>query len=80
LIVSPSGQMRARARLQPALHPRVIVGQHGWWQSCPELGLSEYPTADHGNANYNAAIDDAVSDPISGSVSHRAQLCEAKLL
>jgi anaerobic selenocysteine-containing dehydrogenase len=80
LIESPAGQTRARARLQPALHPSVIVGQHGWWQPCPDLALSGYPAAGDGNANFNATVDDSASDPISGSVPHRAQRCEIKLL
>ena len=53
------GRIRARARLNDSLEPRVVCGQHGWWQACPEIG--------------NAAID-----PISGSVPHRAYLCQIR--
>ena len=33
---------RARARLNDNLDPRVVVGEHGWWQACAELGAPGY--------------------------------------
>ena len=35
---TPAGAMRARARLNEKLDPRVVVGEHGWWQGCDALG------------------------------------------
>jgi len=29
-IETPEGSMRARARLNDSLDPRVVVGEHGW--------------------------------------------------
>ena len=37
-IETPEGSVRARARLNESLEPRVVCGQHGWWQACPEIG------------------------------------------
>ena len=37
-IETPEGSVRARARLNETLDPRVVCGQHGWWQACPEIG------------------------------------------
>jgi len=79
-VATAAGETRARARLQPALDPRVVVGQHGWWQACADLDLAEYPVDGPGNANFNAVISDRVSDPISGSAPHRAQRCEIRRL
>ena len=33
---TPAGAMRARARFSEKLDPRVVVGEHGWWQAAPE--------------------------------------------
>jgi anaerobic selenocysteine-containing dehydrogenase len=41
-IASPRGRIRARAHLNASLADGVIGGQHGWWQSCPDLGLPGY--------------------------------------
>lgn len=35
-VETPTGAMRARARPKDTLHPRVGVGEHGWWQDCEE--------------------------------------------
>ena len=35
-IETPEGSVRARARLNDNLDPRVVVGEHGWWQACAE--------------------------------------------
>ena len=79
-IRTPSGQIRARARFRDSLAPDVVAAQHGWWQHCEELGLPGYPARGEGSANLNLAIDDAESDPISGSVAHRSYLCEIEPL
>jgi anaerobic selenocysteine-containing dehydrogenase len=36
-IETPAGAMRARVHLNDQLDPRVVVGEHGRWQSCDEL-------------------------------------------
>ena len=71
--------MRARARFNDALDPRVVVGQHGWWQACPELSAAGYDPFSLQGANFNATVDPRVRDPISGTPSHRANLCEVRL-
>lgn len=70
------GFARASARINGTLAPAVGCGQHGWWQACPELGLPGFGAFDEDGANYNLLIGNAASDPVSGSVPHRAWLCE----
>jgi anaerobic selenocysteine-containing dehydrogenase len=76
LIETPEGEVRARARLNDSLDPRVVFGQHGWWQACPELNEPEYDPFGPTGANINLVIGAAVLDPVSGTASHRAYLCE----
>jgi anaerobic selenocysteine-containing dehydrogenase len=64
---TPHGQVRARARLNPSLDPQVVVGQHGWWEACDELGLPGYPPYGPDSANLNLVLRQTPSDPISGS-------------
>ena len=77
-IETPEGQVRARAKLNESLDPRVVCGQHGWWQACPELGAPAYDPFGPDGANYNLVIGNAAIDPISGSVPHRAYLCQIR--
>jgi anaerobic selenocysteine-containing dehydrogenase len=37
-IETPEGSVRVRARLNDSLDPNVVVGEHGWWQACAEIG------------------------------------------
>jgi hypothetical protein len=48
---------RARALDNANLAPNVVVGQHGWWQACPELGRDGYPPFGDDSANLNLALD-----------------------
>jgi anaerobic selenocysteine-containing dehydrogenase len=73
---TPKGSVRARAKLNANLAPNVVVGQHGWWQACPELGLDGYPPFGDESANLNLVLDQGPSDPVSGSSPLRASLCE----
>ena len=41
-IETPEGSVRARAHLNADLDPRVVVGEHGWWQGCAALGAPGY--------------------------------------
>jgi anaerobic selenocysteine-containing dehydrogenase len=77
-IETPSGSVRARARMNDSLAPNVVCGQHGWWQACPELGAPGYDPFGPEGANLNLIIGDTAVDPISGSVPHRAYLCQIR--
>ena len=72
---TPHGSIRARARLNASLDPAVVVGQHGWWQACTELGLPGYPPFGPNSANLNLVLRQQPSDPISGSSPLRASVC-----
>ncbi len=75
-IETPEGSVRARAQFNDALKPNVVCGQHGWWQACPEIGAPGYDPFSAAGANLNLLIGSAAIDPISGSVPHRAYLCQ----
>jgi anaerobic selenocysteine-containing dehydrogenase len=75
---TPAGGMRARARLNDRLDPRVVVGEHGWWQDCKELGQPGYDPFSPEGANFNLTVDAAIRDPISGTPAHRTNLCEVR--
>ncbi len=77
-IETPDGSVRARAHLNESLDPRVVVGQHGWWQACAELGAPAYNPLDPEGSNFNLLIGSDTVDPISGTASHRAYLCEIR--
>jgi anaerobic selenocysteine-containing dehydrogenase len=75
-IETPKGSVRARARMNDTLEPNVVCGQHGWWQACTELGLPGYDPFGPEGANFNLIIGNDAIDPVSGSVPHRAYLCQ----
>jgi anaerobic selenocysteine-containing dehydrogenase len=77
-IETPGGSVRARARLNDTLKPDVVCGQHGWWQACPDIGASGYDPFGPDGANLNLIIGNEAIDPISGSVPHRAYLCQIR--
>jgi len=77
-IQTPKGSVRARAKMNASLDPNVVCGQHGWWQACAEIGASGYDPFGPDGANYNAIIGHDAIDPVSGSVPHRAYLCEVR--
>ena len=70
--------VRARARLNDSLDPRVVVGEHGHWEASAELGLAGYDPFGPTGANLNLLIGSTVRDPVSGTASHRAYLCEIR--
>src|SRR6266581_4656834 len=78
IIETPEGRIRARVNLDESLAPGVVCAQHGWWQACPEIGAPGYDPFGPDGANLNLVISDAASDPISGSVPHRAYLCQIR--
>jgi anaerobic selenocysteine-containing dehydrogenase len=77
-IETPDGSVRARARLNETLDPRIACGQHGWWQACPEIGAPAYDAFSAGGANFNLIIGNTAIDPIGGSVPHRSYLCQIR--
>jgi anaerobic selenocysteine-containing dehydrogenase len=77
-LLTPLGGVRARAKLNANLAPGVVVGQHGWWQACTELGMDGYPPFGEHGANLNLVLDQGPSDPVSGSSPLRASLCELR--
>jgi anaerobic selenocysteine-containing dehydrogenase len=77
-VETPDGRVRARAKLNESLKPDVVSGQHGWWQACPEIGAPGYDPFSPEGANFNLIISSAAIDPISGSVPHRAYLCQIR--
>jgi anaerobic selenocysteine-containing dehydrogenase len=77
-IETPEGSVRMRARFNDSLDPRVVVGEHGWWQSCAEIGAPGYDPFGPQSAGLNLIIGTAVRDPVSGTASHRSYLCEIR--
>jgi len=75
-ISTPRGTIRARAHLNASLADGIVGGQHGWWQSCPDLGLPGYDPLGSDGANINLVIGDEVLDPVSGAAPHRAYPCQ----
>ncbi|CAM3854162.1 molybdopterin-dependent oxidoreductase [Smaragdicoccus niigatensis] len=73
---TPLGSVRARVKLNSAIDPEVVFGQHGWWEACEELGLPGYSPYGSGSANVNLVLSQTPSDPISGSSPMRASVCE----
>ena len=78
-VETPAGAYRARARLNDTLEPRVVCGQHGWWQACPEIGAPGYDPFTADGSSYNLVIGNDAIDPISGSVPHRAYICQVRV-
>jgi len=52
IVKSPHGWMKVKAIHFPGIRPDSIMGLHGWWQGCDELGLPGYSMLD-GGANVN---------------------------
>jgi anaerobic selenocysteine-containing dehydrogenase len=77
-IETPSGSVRARARMNETLEPSVVCGQHGWWQACSEIGAGGYDPFGPEGANLNLLIGYDAIDPVSGSVPHRAYMCDIR--
>ena len=77
-IETPEGRMRARARLNHNLDPQVVVGEHGWWQACTEIGVAGYDPFGPDGAEYNSLIGAAALDRVSGTEALRTCLCEIR--
>ncbi|CDX17469.1 Anaerobic dehydrogenase, typically selenocysteine-containing [Mesorhizobium sp. ORS 3324] len=75
------GSIILKASLDDGLAPDVVVGDYGWWQSAPDLGLPGYGLeADSEGANYNALVPERDRDPISGSLPMRSLACSIQLV
>jgi anaerobic selenocysteine-containing dehydrogenase len=77
-IETPEGSVRARARMNDTLKPNVVCGQHGWWQASSDIGAGGHDPFGPDGANLNLLIGNEANDPISGSVPHRAYLCQIR--
>jgi anaerobic selenocysteine-containing dehydrogenase len=77
-IETPGGSVRARAKMNDTLEPKVVCGQHGWWQACSDIGMPGYDPFGPEGANLNLIIGNEAIDPVSGSVPHRAYLCQIR--
>ena len=64
--------------LSNALHPRFGGGEHGWWQACDELGAGDCDPFSAEGTNFNLTVDTSIRDPVSGTPSHRSNLCEIR--
>lgn len=71
-----TGTMRARAHFNADIDARVVVGEHGWWQSAPGANAPGYDPFSALGSNYNLTVDPTVRDPISGTTAHRSGYCE----
>jgi anaerobic selenocysteine-containing dehydrogenase len=77
-IETHAGRVRARATFDTALSADVVVGQHGWWQGSRALDAPGYDSVGPESANLNLLIQHEPSDPMSGSVPHRAYRCDVR--
>jgi anaerobic selenocysteine-containing dehydrogenase len=73
---TPAGSVIARARFNDSLQPDVVCGQHGWWQACEQIGAPGRDPFSGDGANFNLLIDAGAVHPVSGSVPHRAFVCD----
>ena len=74
------GKIRVTAKITDRIGPRTVCIQHGWWQSCPELGLPGYDPFSSEGANANLLYSTRHIDPVSGSVPYKAYLCRVDKL
>ncbi|WP_316156850.1 molybdopterin-dependent oxidoreductase [Cupriavidus sp. BIC8F] len=77
-VSTPAASARFTARVQPGLHPAVLVGEYGWWQGCDAMGQQPTGALGTDSANFNALIDAARQDPVSGSSPLRSCRCNVE--
>ncbi|KIX14466.1 molybdopterin-containing oxidoreductase family protein [Dethiosulfatarculus sandiegensis] len=70
-----NGRITTTAKLTEDVAPNVVCTQHGWWQSCPELGLPGHDIYSAKGANVNLLYKSDYLDPISGSIHMRGFPC-----
>ena len=68
LVESPTGTMKARARVRATLHPRVVMATHGYGEPYAGggVGLPNLPTAEKER------------DPVTGTTGNRSFLCRVR--
>jgi anaerobic selenocysteine-containing dehydrogenase/Fe-S-cluster-containing dehydrogenase component len=71
VVESPHGFIRVRAQHFPGIRPDTVMGIHGCWQSCEELGLPGQALLDGGaNINLLYSIDpDKAFDPVVSAMA-----------
>lgn len=69
------GRIRQVVKLTEDVPRDIVCTQHGWWQSCSDLGLPGYDPYDEQGANVNLLIPAMARDPVSGSVCMKAVPC-----
>jgi anaerobic selenocysteine-containing dehydrogenase len=75
VVGTPAGRVRAQAHVTDAILPGVVCCSHGWWEACPELGLSGFDPFSEAGANQNLLVHNDQHDPVSGGTPHRSTLC-----
>lgn len=75
VILTPHGRVRMKAHFSKHIHPKVVRATHGWWQACEALSTPGYDAEGEQGSNLNLAISNDEFDPMSGSVPHKAYLC-----
>ena len=78
-VETPRASVRARARINDSLDPRVAIGPHGWWQACADTGSPGYDPFGSDGSNFNLLVEPSDRDPVSGTASHRGFQCEIRL-
>jgi len=71
---TPAGKIRLKSKLTQGIGRNVVCIQHGWWQSCPELGLPGYDPYSADGANANLLFDTEYVDEITSSVPYKSYL------
>lgn len=74
-LVTDQGVVRMTLATDAALANDVVLADYGWWQANAALDLPGYDPLSASGANYNKLVTAQGSDPISGSVAHRALPC-----
>ncbi|MFE0103990.1 molybdopterin-dependent oxidoreductase [Streptomyces sp. NPDC059009] len=77
-VSTPRGSIRLRARFDDSLHPSVVVGEYGWWQDAPDLGLPGADPVSGLGSNFNLLVGHETTDPLSGSAPLRSAVCELR--
>ncbi len=81
IVESPHGWIKVKAVYFASTHPDVVMGLHGWWQGCDELGLPGYPLLEGGaNINIMYTVDpEKAFDPLVTAMPKQTlvQVCKA---
>ena len=80
-VESPHGWLKVKADIYPGIRPDTVMLQHGWWQGCDELGLTDQPVTDGGaNANHLYSVDPKKAyDPLITAMSSQTLVEVSKI-